>query len=86
VVLELTDAFVPENAGRYRVGRDGAERTDAAPDLALDVTGVGSVYLGGFSFAELVRGSRAREVTAGAADRADDLFRTTVQPWCAEIF
>jgi predicted acetyltransferase len=86
VVIELTDAFLPENAGRWRLGARGAERTNSAAELALDVTGLGSVYLGGFSFADLARASRATELVAGACARADALFRTSVQPWCAEIF
>jgi predicted acetyltransferase len=86
VVLEVADAFLPDNAGRYRVGAGGAERTSAAADLRLDVTGVGSVYLGGFSFGDLVRASRAEELTESAARRADDVFRTDVRPWCPEIF
>ena len=86
VVIELSDGFLPENAGRWRLGARGAERTNAGAELALDVTGLGSVYLGGFSFADLVRGSRATELAAGAVERADALFRTSVQPWCAEIF
>ena len=86
VVIELTDSFLPENAGRWRLGARGAERTNSAAELALDVTGLGSVYLGGFSFADLVRGSRAAELVSGAVERADALFRTPVLPWCAEIF
>lgn len=86
VVLEIDDAFLPENAGRWRVSGAGAERTNADADLRLDVTGVGSVYIGGFTFADLVRASRAVELRAGACERADALFRTTVQPWCPEIF
>jgi predicted acetyltransferase len=86
IVLEIEDAFLPENAGRWRVTRAGAERTDDAADLQLDVTSVGSVYLGGFSFSELVRGSRAQALTDDAAERADALFRTNVEPWCPEIF
>lgn len=86
VVVELTDAFLPENAGRWRLGAHGAERTNMAAELALDVSGLGSVYLGGFSFADLVRGSRASELAPGAVQRADALFATSVQPWCAEVF
>ena len=86
IVLEIEDAFLPENTGRWRVTPDGAERTDAAADLKLDVTGVGSVYLGGFTFADLVLGSRAVELTDGAAARADALFGTGLAPWNAEIF
>ena len=86
IVLDVEDTFMPENAGRWRVTPSGAERTDDAADLWLDVTGLGSVYLGGFTFDSLVRGSRAQELTPGAVVRADALFRTSVEPWCAEIF
>jgi predicted acetyltransferase len=86
IVLEVDDAFLPENSGRWRVTRSGTTRTEDAADLRLDVTAVGSVYLGGFSFTDLVLGSRAVELTDGAAARADALFATGLEPWCAEIF
>jgi predicted acetyltransferase len=86
VVVELADVFLPENAGRWRLGPNGAERTNADPELALDITGLASVYLGGFSFADLAMASRASELSPGAVERADALFRTSVAPWCAEIF
>ena len=86
IVLEVADALLPENAGRWRVTSSGAERTDDAADLHLDITGLGSVYLGGFTFDALVRGSRAQELTHAAATRADALFRTNIEPWCPEIF
>jgi predicted acetyltransferase len=86
IVLEVSDELLPENAGRWRVSAVGVERTDAAADLKLDITGLGTVYLGGFGFGDLVRGSRAEELTPGAAERGDALFRTGALPWCAEIF
>jgi predicted acetyltransferase len=86
IVLDVEDAFLPANAGRWRVTAGGVARTEDRADILLDVTAVGSVYLGGFTFSDLVRGSRARELTAGAAKRADALFRTDAQPWCPEIF
>jgi predicted acetyltransferase len=86
IVLDVEDAFMPENAGRWRVTPSSTERTDDAADLRLDITGLGSVYLGGFTFGSLVRGSRAQELTEGAVFRADALFRTNVEPWCPEIF
>jgi predicted acetyltransferase len=86
IVLEVADPFLPDNAGRYRVTAGGTERTDAAADIRLDVTGLGSVYLGGFGFGDLVRGLRAQELSEDAASRADALFATGVEPWCAEIF
>ncbi len=54
VVLEVADAFCPWNEGRWRGTPAGTERTEAAADLRLDPTGLGSVYLGGFTLA-LVR-------------------------------
>lgn len=86
IVLDVTDGLFADNAGRWRVSGDGAERTDAAADLALDITALGSVYLGGFSFTELVRASRAQELTKDAALRGDSVFGTSLAPWCAEIF
>jgi predicted acetyltransferase len=86
IVFDVADAFLPENAGRWRVSSSGAERTDDAADLRLDVTALGSVYLGGFTFDTLLRGSRVQELTEGAVARADALFRTNTEPWCPEIF
>ena len=86
VVLEVQDAFLPENDGRWHVSAKGVERTTAGADLRLDVTGVGSVYLGGFGFTELVRAARAEELRPGAAERADALFGRWAAPWCPEIF
>jgi len=86
VVLDVTDRFIPELAGRYRVTAGGTGQTEADPDISLDITGLGSVYLGEFTFADLVRSSRAQELTKGAVTRADALFATDTKPWCVEIF
>ena len=86
VVIELVDEFCPWNAGGWRVGPDGAERTDAEAELAMPVESLGSVYLGGFSFGDLARAGRVEELAEGALDRADGLFRADRYPWCPEIF
>ena len=86
LVLELTDAFLPENAGRWRIAGGGAERTEEDADLALDVNEAASLYLGGFTASELVRAGMVRELREGAAVRADALFATPRKPWCPEIF
>jgi predicted acetyltransferase len=83
VVLEVSDAFCPWNDGRY--GRDGS-RTTASPDLRLSVDALGCVYLGGFTFGDLLRAGRVEELKEGAIARADALFRTDRKPWCPEIF
>ncbi|MDQ3823387.1 MAG: GNAT family N-acetyltransferase, partial [Actinomycetota bacterium] len=86
VVLDVGDAFCTWNEGRYRVGAGDVARTDEAADVRLDVSALGSVYLGGFTFAQLARAGRADELREGGLARADDLFRTDVAPWCPEIF
>ncbi len=86
VVLDVADEFCPWNEGRWALADGAATRTDRDADLALDVADLGSVYLGGFTFRELRRAGRVRELTQGALDRADSMFRTEVAPWCAEIF
>jgi predicted acetyltransferase len=85
VVLDVGDAFCPWNVGRYRVG-DGVAHTDDEADLRLDVAALGSVYLGGATFAQLARALRVEEVRPGGIARADALFRTDSAPWCPEIF
>jgi predicted acetyltransferase len=87
VVFEVADAFAPWNEGRWKLAGGSCERTDDDADLRCDVTALGSVYLGGFTFAELARGLRVEELREGAIDRADSIFRRTgVAPWCPEIF
>jgi predicted acetyltransferase len=68
------------------VGDGEPARTDAEPDLGLDVSALGSVYLGGFTWAQLRRAGRVEELRPGGVERADDLFRTDMRPWCPEIF
>jgi predicted acetyltransferase len=86
-VFQVEDAFLPENAGRWRLTGGKAERTDDAADLALDVGELGAAYLGGFTFGELVRAGAVRELKEGGAARADAVFRTDApKPWCPEIF
>jgi predicted acetyltransferase len=86
VVIEVIDAFCPWNAGRWRVGSGGVDRTDDAAHLRCDITALGSVYLGGFTWTQLVRALRVQEFVRGAAAHADAIFHVGSAPWCPEIF
>lgn len=86
VVVEVTDAFCPWNAGRWRVAAGEVGRTSDAPDLCCDVAALGAVYLGGFTWTRLARALRVEESSAGGLARADALFQTDRAPWCPEIF
>lgn len=90
LTFELDDPFCPWNAGRYELESAGGSaevrRTDAAPALALDITDLGALYLGGFSASSLVAAGRVGELEPGAARRADALFGSDRHPWCPEMF
>jgi predicted acetyltransferase len=85
VVIDVSDEFCPWNEGRWRVG-GGVSQTDEKADVRLDVSVLGSVYLGGFTFAQLARAGRVEELAGDGVERADELFRTDRAPWCPEIF
>jgi len=86
VVLEVSDAFCPWNAGRYALSDGACERTAAPADLALDVDALGAAYLGGTTLYELALAGRVRELRPGALTRASAAFRGDVAPWCPEMF
>ena len=86
IVVDVVDTFCPWNEGRWRLADGQAKRSRAAAQLRCDVSALGSVYLGGFTFGQLVRGGRVEELRRGAAARADAMFGTDRAPWCPEIF
>ena len=86
LVLGVRDAVCEWNDGRWKLEDGACERTDKEPDLALDVSALGSAYLGAVSFAQLREGLRVEEVRDGAVARADALFAWRPLPWCLEIF
>ncbi|HEX7880800.1 MAG TPA: GNAT family N-acetyltransferase [Candidatus Eisenbacteria bacterium] len=86
VVIDVRDSFCPWNAGRYRIDGRSVERTEAAPDLSVEVNALGSVYLGGFTFGQLARAGAIEVLRPGGVMRADALFPRERAPWCPEIF
>jgi predicted acetyltransferase len=86
VVLEVADALIPHNAGRWSIGGGSAEPADADPDVAVDVADLAAAYLGAFSFEQLAAAGRAAELRPGGVSRATALFRTALPPFCPEGF
>lgn len=74
VVIEVTDALLPANEGRWRRqaggprdgGKPSCERATAEPDLALPVTALGAAYLGGIRLGALAAADQAVEYRTGA--------------------
>lgn len=85
-MFEVRDAICDWNDGRWRLDGGTCERTDGEPDLAFDVSVLGSAYLGAVSFTQLRNAGRVHELSEGAIRRADALFGWHPLPWCPEIF
>ncbi|MCP2260107.1 putative acetyltransferase [Streptoalloteichus tenebrarius] len=91
VVMEVTDAFCPWNAGRWRLRIDASgtadvRRTEAEPDLVLDVAALGSAFLGGPTLVELADAGRVREARPGAVATVSRAFAGDRAPHCPESF
>ncbi|MDB5077017.1 MAG: GCN5-related N-acetyltransferase [Chloroflexi bacterium] len=90
LVLEIHDRFHPTTAGRFRLdgSPDGAtcRRTGELADLVMHIEDLGTVYLGGNSFASLARAGRVQEETAAALRKADVMFASSPLPWGTTLF
>ncbi len=89
LVLDVDDPFLGEPARYLLTVRDGRATcvpTDRAPDLSLDVSDLGSVYLGGTTPSTLVRAGHIHAHHPGAAALADALFRAERPPHCLHWF
>lgn len=89
LILEIRDRICAWNDGCLQIDAqpDGArvERTDANAELSLDVSDLANVYLGAFTFMDLLHAGRLEELSEGAALRASLLFQRRRAPWCPEV-
>jgi predicted acetyltransferase len=86
VVLEVFDDQLPHNAGRYRIGSDGVERTGRAADLSCSVLHLATMYLGDRAPSQLAAAGLLDVHDPAAADRADRLFAVRSAPWGGSMF
>jgi predicted acetyltransferase len=93
VVLEVADEFRPANAGRWQLdvaGGTGATLTQAPStaqvDLRVDIGALAAVYLGAFSFRDLLHAGRVAECRPDAIEHVDDLFATDRAPSTTTMF
>ncbi|KOG09183.1 GNAT family N-acetyltransferase [Streptomyces viridochromogenes] len=89
LVLDIHDPFLGEH-DRYLLTVQDSKAdcvpTDRDPDLSLDISDLGSVYLGGTAPSTLVRAGHIRAHRPGAATLADALFRAERSPHCLHWF
>lgn len=90
-VIELTDAMLPGNAGRWRIaasadGQPAVTRTDDASDLALDIRELSAAYLGGVSLVSLAGAGLVEEKTPGALTAVSRAFTADEAAACVIDF
>jgi predicted acetyltransferase len=86
VVVEVDDPLLPANGGTYRIGPDGAKRTEEPAALRLDVTTLAMIYLGTWRPSALAGAGRIEVREPGALADADVLFGTRVASWSGTHF
>ncbi|MFD9169479.1 MULTISPECIES: GNAT family N-acetyltransferase [Streptomyces] len=89
LVLDVEDPFLGEHGRHLLTVRDGEADcvpTDREPDLSLDVSDLGSLYLGGTAPSTLVRAGHVRAHHPDAAALADAFFRAERPPHCLHWF
>ena len=97
VVLEVRDDLLPANAGRWRLttgsaAPDGAglaatcAPSGSAPDVLLDVTQLGAVYLGGTTLSALAGAGLVTEGRPGAVRQLSTALSWDPAPWCPVNF
>jgi predicted acetyltransferase len=95
VVIEVTDALLPQNSGRWRLvaegGSDGAGTCSPAgdgdaADLTVSVAALGAAYLGGTRLAPLAAAGQVREHRPGAVGALSAALSWDPAPWCPQIF
>ncbi|GGQ70927.1 GNAT family N-acetyltransferase [Kitasatospora griseola] len=89
LVLDVDDPFLGERTRHLLTVRDGradCTPTDREPDLSLDISDLGSIYLGGTTPSTLVRAGHVRAHHPAAAALADAMFRAEREPHCLHWF
>jgi predicted acetyltransferase len=88
IVIAIDDPLCPWNTGSWAVDTahtsTSVNRTDDSPDVTLTPSDLSAVYLGGFTFAQLVRAGRVEP--SEAMHRMDAMFHTDIAPYCSGMF
>ncbi len=89
LVLDVGDPFCAWNEGRWLLSVDGGAaacaRTSREPDVALDSSDLGALYMGGRSASTLAAAGRIRG-SEEAVVRLERMFRTLAAPSSPEHF
>jgi predicted acetyltransferase len=89
VVIEVVDPL-ELSGGRFALegGPEGAacHETTKEADLALGISALGAISLGGHNLRVLASARLIEERAPGAIELANNMFRSSVAPWCSTFF
>lgn len=85
LALEVRDPLLEQNDGTWLLADGKASKVGGPGEIRLGIAELGALYLGQFTFAQMLAAGRI-EGTPAAVARADDMWRTRGAPWCPEIF
>ena len=86
ITIGVRDRQIAANNGSWRITADGSERTDADPDLVLDVAALSALYLGGRSWRTAAAIGDVDVAVPSAPEVADRLFGVSTAPFCGTFF
>jgi len=90
LVLEVSDAVLPGNSGRWHLTGDRSsarcEAVASGPDLVLDVRHLGAAYLGGATLQSLAAAGLVTELSPGSLAAASAAFGWERPPLSIETF
>ena len=90
VIFELRDRACPWNDGCFELETSeqgvSCASTTKSPEISLDVSELGAVYLGGSSTLTLHNAGLVEEHRDGAVRRMTHLFWTPERPWTVHVF
>jgi predicted acetyltransferase len=89
VVMDVADGYHPATQGTFELTVDGGiascRRTSSEAQVSLTAEDLGAIYLGGRSVPLLAAAGRIKGDTTDVA-LLDRMFRTSLAPWCPEVF
>jgi predicted acetyltransferase len=90
VVLDVSDARLPDNGGRWRLTGDASgatcTRTSSPPDLACDAADLAAAILGEGALVPLAQAGRVQELHRGSLAPAHIAFTWPRRPSAMEMF
>lgn len=86
VVIEVRDALLPANSGRYVLGAGPARPVTEPAELTMDVDVLAQLYLGDLAPSASAAAGRIEVAKSDALAAADRLFAVGGSPWCGTFF